>query len=297
MMKDIFENKKAVALLSVISNFLLIILKFLTGLITGSVSIISEAVHSGSDLLASLIACFAVNKAEIPADSSHQFGHGKYEDAAGFIEGILIILAALYIIFEAFKKLNGEFSDMNNSIFAIVVMLFSVFINTVISSILFYTAKKTDSIALYSDAQHLRTDILSSLTVLTGLIVIHYTNMQIIDPIIALIIAVIIIHTGYKICKQTTNDLLDGSLPQKDIDTINSVVKNYIQCGVSCVKNIKTRRSGKDKEINLILLVDGTMTVTQAHKICDLLENELEKALGNTKVTIHIEPLSCSKKR
>lgn len=300
MIKKIIENKKIAASLSVFSNFLLIIIKFITGFVTGSVSIISEAIHSGSDLLASLITFFAVNKAEEPADKGHQFGHGKYEDAAGFAEGALIILAAIYIIYEAFKKLNGETAPINNSTAGIIVMLFSILINIIISSILFYTARKTDSIALYSDAEHLRTDILSSVTVFAGLIMIHFTGLHIIDPIIAIMVAVIIIHTGYKICKQTMNDLLDGALPQEDTDTINNIVKNYIHHGVSCIKDVKTRKSGKDKEINLILLVNGSMTVTKAHKICDSLEGELEKALGNTKVTIHIEPLmdscvSCQK--
>lgn len=301
MMKNILENKKIAASLSVFSNFLLIIIKFVTGFATGSVSIVSEAIHSGSDLLASLIAYFAVNKADAPADKDHQFGHGKYEDAAGFVEGTLIILAALFIIYEAFKKLNGETEPINNSAAGIIVMIFSVVLNIVISTILFYTARKTDSIALYSDAEHLRTDILSSATVLAGLLIIHYTGLHIIDPIIAVIVAVIIIHTGYKICKQTMNDLLDGSLPNEDLNTINFTVKNYIHQGVSCIKDIKTRKSGKDKEINLVLLVDGDMTVTKAHKMCDSLENELETALGSTKITIHIEPLedsciSCQKK-
>lgn len=300
MITPISENKKAAASLSVFSNFCLIIIKFITGIMTGSVSILSEAIHSGSDLLASLIAFFAVNKSEAPADKEHQFGHGKYEDVAGFIEGLLIVLAALFIIYEAFKKLNGETEPLNNSIAGIIVMLISIITNILVSSYLRHVAAKTDSIALYSDAEHLRTDILSSVTVLLGLLIIHYTGLYIIDAIVAVIVAVIIINTGYKICKQTMNDLLDGSLPQNDLDTINAILQNYIQHGVSCIKEIKTRKSGKDKEINIILLVKGDMTVTESHEMCDKLENEIEKALGNTKITIHVEPLknccvSCQK--
>ena len=300
MTHSIFLNKKTAALLSIASNLGLIILKLITGFLTGSVSIISEAIHSASDLLASFIAFVAVIKADKPADSDHPFGHGKYEDVAGFIEGSLIILASLYIIYEVIKKLSGEVEPVTNSIAGISVMGVSVLVNTAVSAYLFKVARVTDSIALHSDAEHLRTDIFSSLTVFSGLIIIHFTGLHIIDSIIATIVAMIIMNTGYKICKQTMNDLLDGSLPLKDVETIDKIIKSHINNGISSIKDIKTRKSGKDKEINMILLVDGNLTVSKAHGICDVIENEIEKELGNTKITIHVEPLktadnSCQK--
>lgn len=289
-MNNIFTNKKLAASFSVISNLTLIILKLVTGFISGSVSIISEAIHSGSDFLASVIAFFAIQKSEQPADRDHQFGHGKYEDAAGFVEGSLIILASLYIIYEAGKKLAGVSEPMNNSYLGIAVMMFSVLTNIFVSTYLFKVAKETDSIALYSDAEHLRTDVYSSLTVFLGLIIIHFTGLHIIDSIIAIIVAMIIMHAGYKICKTTMNDLLDGSLPDKDINEIKNIIKNHAEHGISSIKEIRTRKSGKDKDIIIILLVNGNLTVSFVHNLCDKLENEIEKALGNTKVTIHIEP-------
>lgn len=289
-MNSIFTNKKLAASFSVISNLTLIILKLVTGFISGSVSIISEAIHSGSDFLASVIAFFAIQKSEQPADRDHQFGHGKYEDAAGFVEGSLIILASLYIIYEAGKKLAGVSEPMNNSYLGIAVMMFSVLTNIFVSTYLFKVAKETDSIALYSDAEHLRTDVYSSLTVFLGLIIIHFTGLHIIDSIIAIIVAMIIMHAGYKICKTTMNDLLDGSLPDKDINEIKNIIRNHAEHGISSIKEIRTRKSGKDKDIVIILLVNGNLTVSFVHNLCDKLENEIEKALGNTKVTIHIEP-------
>ena len=290
MINTLFTNKKTAAMLSIISNLSLIILKLITGFLTGSVSIISEAIHSASDLLASFITFIAVNKADKPADSDHQFGHGKYEDVAGFIEGCLIILASLYIIYEVIKKLSGEVDPVTNSIAGIAVMGISVAVNIAVSAYLFKVAKITDSIAIHSDAEHLRTDIFSSLTVFAGLIVIEFTGLHIIDAIMATIVAMIIMNTGYKICKQTMNDILDGSLPQKDVEVIDNVIKKYIDHGISEIKDIKTRKSGKDKEINMILLVDGNLTVSKEHSICDSIENEIEKKLGNTKITIHVEP-------
>lgn len=295
-MKNVLKNKKLAASLSVLSNLTLIILKLITGFASGSVSIISEAIHSGSDFLASVIAFFAIHKSEKPADEDHQFGHGKYEDVAGFVEGCLIILASVYIIFEAGKKLAGLTDPLVNSIPGIVVMLVSVLTNICVSSYLFKVAKNTDSIALYSDAEHLKTDVYSSMTVFTGLIIIHFTGLYVIDAIIAIIVAMIIMHTGYKICKTTMNDILDGSLPENDINTIKDIIKVHTQKGISSIKEIRTRKAGKDKEIVIVLLVEGSLTVSFAHELCDGIENEIEKALGNTKVTIHVEPKTQSTK-
>ena len=289
-MEGFFKNTKLAAGLSVVSNLTLIILKLVAGFISGSISIISEAIHSGSDFLASVIAFYAVHKSDQPADEGHQFGHGKYEDVAGFVEGCLIILASLYIIYEASKKLSGLSEPIDNSVLAVSVMFVSVCANTLVSAYLFKVAKITDSIAIYSDAQHLRTDIYSSLAVFIGLVVINITNCHILDPLIALVVAIIIMNTGVKICKRTMNDILDGSLPESDIELIRSTIKTNSQETPLAIKEIKTRKSGKDKEINMILLVDGNLTVSSAHEICDKIENEIENKLGNTKITIHVEP-------
>ncbi len=289
-MELLLKNKKLAATTSVASNLTLIVLKLITGFVTGSVSIISEAIHSASDFLASVITLFAVHKSEQPADNDHQFGHGKYEEAAGFVEGMLIILASLYIIYEAARKFAGHSEPLNNSISGIIVMFVSVITNILVSFYLFKVAKATDSIAIYSDAEHLRTDIFSSFTVFAGLVVIKCTGLHIIDSIIAVIVAMIIMHAGYKICKDTLNNILDGALPQKDIDLIKEILCKYEAQGIKEIKEIKTRKSGKDKDIVITILADGDMTVRLAHQICDELENEIEQNIGNTKITIHIEP-------
>lgn len=156
------NEKKRAAILSIVSNTLLIVLKFIVGIISGSISIISEALHSGSDLLASFIAFFSVSESSKPADEDHQFGHGKYEDLSGLIEGILIILAALYIVYASVKKMFFAPVIRIDVDLGLAVMLVSVVANTFVSIYLFKIAKKTDSIALYADGEHLRTDIYSS---------------------------------------------------------------------------------------------------------------------------------------
>lgn len=293
MIKSLFYNKKIAASLSVTSNLCLIIIKLITGFVSGSVSIISEAIHSASDFLASVITLFAVHKAEKPADKDHQFGHGKYEDVAGFVEGCLIILAALYIIYEAGKKLTGQVEPIDNSTLGIIVMFVSVLTNIAVSAYLHIVAKNTDSIALYSDSEHLRTDVLSSLTVCIGLVIIEYTGFHFIDSLIAVIVAMIILFTGSKICKTSMNNILDGSLPQSDLDTIKNILVSHTEKGFAGIKEIKTRKAGKDKDIIISIFVDGNMTVRNAHELCDLLESQIENALGNTRITIHTEPADC----
>lgn len=292
-MRDILVNKKFAAALSVTSNTSLIIVKFIAGFLSGSISIISEAIHSCSDLLASVITVFSVNKSEKPADNDHQFGHGKYEDFSGLLEGALIILAAFYIIYEAGKKLALGVTPMSHPELAMGVMFISVIVNLLISSYLFLVAKKTDSMALFADAEHLRTDIYSSLAVFFGLIAMKLTGMHVLDPMIAILVAAIIINAGWKICKQSTNNLLDGALPQEDIEKIKYTISKYED--VKEIKTIKTRKAGKDKDIVVTIFVDGRKTIAFAHKLCDKLESALEDELGNTTVTIHIEPLSSEK--
>ncbi len=290
-MTTFFYNKKLAAKLSVVSNAALIILKLIAGFISGSISIISEAVHSCSDLLASVITLFSVHKSEQPADFDHQFGHGKYEDLSGLIEGILIILAALYILYEVLKKITGTSEPISDSGLGMIVMFISVVANILVSVYLMKVAKNTDSIALYADAEHLNTDIYSSLTVFLGLVCIHYTGIHAIDPILAVIVAVIVIHTGYKICKEAVNNLLDGSLPEKNIKEIKSIIEKYNEHGICGIKEIKTRKAGKNKEINITLLLEGERTIKYAHDLCDALEKDIEQNLGNTEVTIHVEPI------
>ena len=282
-------EKKFAAGLSITSNTLIIITKIIAGMVSGSISIISEAIHSLSDFLASVLTFFAVTRSAEPADKEHPFGHGKYEDMSGFIEGGLIIFAGLYIIYEAFSKLVSGYTMEAESMLGIYVMAFAVIANFLVSRYLFYVAKKSDSVSLRADAEHLQTDIFSSLGVLIGLILIKITGLAILDPIIAIVVALIILKTGFSISKETMNNLLDGSLPAGDIEEIenilrhNTVIKGY--------KNIKGRKSGQYKEIELTLLFNPDMKILCCHNVCDQIENDIKNKLGNVSINIHSEPM------
>lgn len=285
---EINTQKKFAAGLSITSNALIILLKIAAGTISGSISIISEAIHSFSDFLASVLTFFAVSRSSEPADKGHPFGHGKYEDISGFIEGGLIILAGLYIIYESVRKFIFGYELKTETMVGIYVMAFAVIANFTVSSYLFYVAKKADSVSLYADAQHLRTDIFSSLGVLLGLILIKITGYTVIDPLIALIVALIIIKTGYSISKETLNNLLDGSLPAEEINKIENILNN--NPSVKGYKNIKARKAGHCKDIEITVFFNPDLKISECHKICDDIENDLAKELDEITVVIHPEP-------
>jgi len=181
--------KESTARLSVLSNTGLVLMKFIVGTAIGSVSIISEAIHSSMDLIAALIAFFSVRKSAEPPDAQHEFGHGKFEDISGLIEALLIFIAAFLIIWEAVQKLLGESSELLNPellMWGIAVMGISALVNWYVSNRLFKVGKQSESIALESDAWHLRTDVYTSLGVFIGLILIRLTGITVLDPLISL---------------------------------------------------------------------------------------------------------------
>ncbi len=294
-MTNIVTEKKFAAGLSITSNAIIIILKFIAGILSGSISIISEAIHSLSDCLASVLTFFAVMKSSEPADSDHPFGHGKYEDISGFIEGGLIIFAGLFIIYEAGKKLLFPQNIEVDTTLGIGVMLFAVVANYIVSSILFKVAKKSNSISLFADGEHLRTDIYSSLGVMVGLVLIKLTGIHILDPIIAIIVAIFIFRAGFSISKETLNNLLDGSLPQSDIEAVQKIIKKFKDKGVHGYRTLKGRNVGPEKQLDMTLLFPKQMTIEECHKICDNIEIEINKTLGNCIISIHAEPEGCEK--
>ena len=288
---QINNKKKLAAVLSVTSNIILSVLKIITGIMSGSLSIISEAVHSLSDLFASLLTFFSVSKSSEPADKDHPYGHGKYEDMAGFIEGILIISASLFIIYEATKKIIFGINMYTENIMGMTVMLIAVILNIFVSSFLFKTAKQSNSISLYADAEHLRTDIYSSLGVLIGLILIKMTGYIILDPIIAILVAVIIFRAGYSISKKAASNLLDHSLPEDNINNIEKIIKEYSDKATLKQNSIKARQVGPTKDIDMILQFKENTSICECHKICDEIENQIQSFYPNCTISIHAEPI------
>lgn len=283
-------KKKLAAQLSIISNIILSVLKIVTGIISGSLSIISEAIHSMMDLTASFLTYFSVVKSSQPADSDHPYGHGKYEDLSGFIEGLLIISASAFIIYEGYKKiLSGEFAETENTL-GIIVMFVAVIANICVSSYIFKVAKESNSISLYADGEHLKTDVYSSLGVLIGLVVMNITGQAVLDALIAIGIALIIFKTGFKISEKTIRNLLDYSTSKDDIEKIEKIVKSFSQDITLKEKSLKARQTGPSLDIDFTLQFSKDKTICECHKICEMIEKEISKIFPNCSISIHCEP-------
>ncbi|MFA4877112.1 MAG: cation diffusion facilitator family transporter [Methanoregula sp.] len=284
--------KEKTAHLSVISNAGLVLMKFVVGFAIGSVSIISEAIHSSMDLIAAVIAFFSVRKSAEPPDAAHSFGHGKFEDISGLVEALLIFVAAILIIREAVIKLLGHSPEelKPELLFAgIAVMGISALVNWYVSQRLMKVAKQTESIALESDAWHLRTDVYTSLGVFLGLILIRLTGITLFDPLFAIGVAIVIMKAAYDLTVRSFADLIDHSIPEADEERIKKIICEHSN-DYAGFHDLRTRRSGPEIFIEFHLVMPGEITVLQSHDFADHLEADLMLEYPRANVTIHIEP-------
>jgi cation diffusion facilitator family transporter len=240
------------------------------------------------DLLAAIIAFFSVRVSGKPADKTHPYGHGKIENISGVIEGLLIFVAAFLIIKEAVVKILHP-ADISEAYIAIAVMVFSAVVNFGVSKILYKVAKEEDSIALEADALHLKTDVYTSLGVGVGLLLIKLTGIALLDPITAILVALLIVKEAWHLCRTAFSPLLDASLTKEEEDKIKEILELYND-RIQEYHHLRTRKAGHKRLIDFHLLVEGKVTVNEAHAICEEIESEIEKKIGNTDVNIHIEP-------
>lgn len=278
--------KVRIARLSILSNTLLIIMKLSVGIIGGSVSIISEAIHSSMDLLAAVIAFLSVRVSDNPPDSRHPYGHGKIENISGVIEALLIFVAAIWIIIEAVKKLLGERIEIESIALGSVVMLISAIVNFIVSRRLYKVARETNSVALEADALHLKTDVYTSLGVALGLGLILFTGINWLDPVVAMLVAAFIIKESYQLLKKAFTPLLDTAWGEDEIEELENILTGL---KVS-YHDLRTRLAGNYRFIEFHIQIPENESVGNAHQYCDKIENELTQNYQNLTVTIHVEP-------
>ncbi len=294
------KKAAAVAMLSVASNTVLVVLKLIVGILMGSVSVISEAIHSGIDLLAAVIALFAVRQSNKPADEDHPYGHGKFENISGTIEAFLIFVAAGWIIFEASHKFKTP-QAVEQPGWGVALMLISSIVNLLVSELLFRVGKKAQSIALEADAWHLRTDVYTSLGVMAGLLAIWIAgkffpekNLNWIDPAAALFVALLIIKAAYDLTLQAARDLFDVSLPAKELDWIKALLRSNPE--VKGFHHLKTRKAGRTRFIEFHLVIDQQATLVESHQLTHVISAKIKMHFQGSDVIIHMEPCdqSCS---
>jgi cation diffusion facilitator family transporter len=278
--------KVSIARLSILSNTLLILMKLAAGLISGSVSIISEAIHSSMDLIAAVIAFFSVRISDNPPDSRHPYGHGKIENISGVVEALLIFIAAVWIIIEATNKLFADKIELDSIFLGTIVMLVSAIVNAVVSAKLYKVAKMTKSVALEADALHLKTDVYTSLGVAVGLGLIIITGIKWFDPVIAIIVALFIISEAFHLLRRAFTPLLDTAWAEEEI---NELENTLINLGVR-YHDLRTRVAGNYRFIDIHVEIPEDESVGDAHKYCDSIEDVLKQNYENLTVTIHVEP-------
>ena len=240
------------ALISIFSNTALIALKLIAGAITGSVAIITEAIHSAVDLVASFIAYFSVRQAEEPADADHRYGHEKFENVAAAAEGILILIGSGVIVYAAIRSLVLG-PELHRLGFGIGVLAFATVVNLGVSTWLYRRAHETQSAALEGDAAHLRTDAYTSAGVLVGLALVEITGAEWLDPVVALVIAGAIVVTGLRIVIRSWGVLVDEALPDAELETIRETIEGFSERGIVGYHQLRTRRAGARRYVDLHL--------------------------------------------
>jgi cation diffusion facilitator family transporter len=284
--------KSRAAAVSIASNSALIAFKLVVGIMSGSVAIISEALHSASDLVAALIAFYSVRKAAQPPDVHHHYGHEKVENLSGVIEALLIIAAAGVIIYEGIRKIF-EGPHLDHIWLGIAVMATSGVVNLFVSlRVLYPVARRTQSAALEADAAHLLTDVYTSFGVAGGLLLVKITGWEMLDPIAAIAVAVLIIRTGYQLVIQSTKVLLDQTIPEAELAQIRGCVQEHRGDLIWGYHKLRARQAGSRRHIDLHITVDEMLTVAQAHETAEHIAADIRECVPNADVLVHIEPHS-----
>jgi cation diffusion facilitator family transporter len=281
--------KTRAAALSIASNALLIALKLAAGAITGSVAILTEAMHSSIDLIASFVAYFSVREADKPADADHPYGHAKIENLAAAIEAMLILIGSGVIIYAAVRSLaNGP--EIHSLGFGIFVIGFSIVANVIVSTLIARRARDTDSPALEGDAAHLRTDAATSAAVLLGLVLVQVTGATWLDPIIALVVAAAIVNAGVRLLARASRVLVDEALPPEELDAVRDAIEEFGPRGVCGYHKLRARRAGSRRYVDLHVQFTSGTTLEAAHATAHALQDAIRERLLGADVLIHLEP-------
>jgi cation diffusion facilitator family transporter len=281
--------KTRAAVLSIVSNSTLIVLKLVAGVLTGSIAILTEAVHSCIDLIASLVAFVSVRKAGAPADPEHPYGHAKLENIAAAFEGVLILAGAVVIALESGRRLFDP-PEVELLGVGIAVIAFSAVTNVLVAAYLARRAAATDSPALEGDAAHLRTDAFTSLAVLAGLLLVELTGVARIDPIVALLVAAVILGSGLRLLSRSSRVLVDEALPAEELAAVRAAIEDHGAPEVAGFHALRARRAGSDRYVDLHVQFRRGTSLERAHEVAHELTREIRGRLLGADVLIHLEP-------
>lgn len=278
-----------VALLSVMASLITLLLKFGAFWLTGSVGLFSDAMETFVNLAASIVAVIALTIAFRPANQKYTYGHDKAEYFAGGLEGGLILVAAAGIIYSAMGRLFNPV-PLENLGWGIAISVVAGIINLLVARIMLRAANHFDSITLEGDARHLLADVWTSAGVIMGITIIMFRpDWVILDSIIAIVVALNITRSGFSLIKRSMNGLMDAALPDAEIRLVEESIKKHSGPSTQ-YHGLRSRKSGSRRFIDFHLLLPGNKTINQGHRICCLIEKDIENKLPNSQVTIHVEP-------
>lgn len=280
-------KKRRAALMALAGGIFIFALKLVAWALSGSVALLSDALESVVNLVASGMMLISVIVSERPADESHQYGHEKVESISMLVEGGLIVTAGLFIVYEALGRFN-EPTALTGVGLALGISLFATALNGLLSWYLSKTAEETKSLALEGDAMHLLSDVVSSLGVAAGLYVASLTGWTVLDPILAILVSVLVFKMGLELFSKASQGLMDRSAPEEEA-RIREIMEGHQSLFVG-FHDVKTRRSGGRVYAELHLSMDGSATVQESHDFVDHLEEDLRNELPEVTITIHVEP-------
>ncbi len=280
------KEKLNVAFLSVLAAFFLTGFKFVIGILTGSLGILSEALHSGLDLVAAIITYFSVRVSDKPADQQHNYGHGKIENFSALIETFLLLITCVWIVYEALGRLISGGTHIEVNIWSFLVVISSIIIDYSRSRALKRVAKKYNSHALEADALHFSTDIWSSVVVFFGLICANF-GYYFADSLAALGVAFVVLYVSWQLGKKSIDVLLDTA-PKETINIVRSTLAEFSE--VKHFHSLKIRTAGADTFVKVNVHLDPELNLMKVHEICDKIENELGRRIERSEINIHAEP-------
>lgn len=256
---------------------------------TGSLGVLSEAIHSALDLVSSLLTFFVVRAAVRPADWDHQFGHGKIESISALFEAFLLFVAGAYIIYEGIDRTSNAHHHVQHVGWGLAVLALSMVVNLYVYLQNRRVAHAEESIAIETNAFHFLTDIFSSFAVFLSLGVIHFTNWEWLDPVVAIGIAIYIGWIGVQQMRKCIAELSDTALPESEVAIVKEVLVKHRKSFLN-YHDLRSRRGGSTRYLDLHLTLCSDQTVGEAHEVCDQIENELMTCFKNVDVNIHVEP-------
>lgn len=283
------SNKKIFAAkLSISTALSLSVLKFIVGFMTGSMAVLSSAIDSMLDILMSGVNFLAIRHAEQPADENHAYGHGKFETMAALIQSLVIGGSGVWILIESIRRiLTGSAPGKIGN--GVIVLAISVVASWLISRYLVKVANETDSSALRADSLHFAMDVYTNLALTAGLVLMYFFHIPWLDALLSLLVGCFILNEAIKLARHAMNDVLDAQLPEPLIQQIERVIEEHGGHMYDC-HNLRTRKSGSTKIIDFHLTVCKNLTVDESHQITEVLEHEIEEAISNSDITIHVEP-------